>query len=61
VVHDHVTFGHDIETAYLIYEAAEALGNYDEETASICKMLVDHTIRKGWDAEHGGFLKKANT
>jgi cellobiose epimerase len=55
---DHVTFGHDIETAFLIYEAAEALGNYDEETASICKMLVDHTIRQGWDAEHGGFFEK---
>lgn len=55
---DHVTFGHDIETAYLLYEAAEALEMYDEETASICKMLVDHTIRKGWDEENGGFFER---
>jgi mannobiose 2-epimerase len=55
---DHVTFGHDIETAYLLNEAAEALGTYDEETASICQMLVDHTIRKGWDEEHGGFFER---
>ena len=56
--YDHVTFGHDIETAYLLYEAAEALEMYDDETASICQMLVDHTIRKGWDDEHGGFFER---
>jgi mannobiose 2-epimerase len=56
--YDHVTFGHDIETAFLIYEAAEALEMYDEETAAICKMLVDHTIRKGWDAQNGGFFER---
>jgi len=55
---DHVTFGHDIETAFLLYEAAEALDMYDEKTAAICKKLVDHTINKGWDNEHGGFFEK---
>ncbi len=55
---DHVTFGHDIETAFLLYEAAEVLDMYDEKTAAICKKLVDHTISKGWDNEHGGFFEK---
>ncbi len=55
---DHVTFGHDIETAFLLYEAAEALDSYDEKTQKICKKLVDHTIIKGWDNEYGGFFEK---
>ncbi len=52
---DHVTPGHDIETAYLLYEAAHALGWQDDETTiQIAKRMVDHTLDHGWDSEAGG-------
>ncbi len=53
---DHVSFGHDVETAYLMQEATEALGNeHDEKTLAIGKKMVDHALRNGWDNERGGF------
>jgi len=53
---DHVSFGHDVETAYLMLEASEALGlKNDTTTLSIAKKMVDHALRNGWDKERGGF------
>lgn len=53
---DHVTPGHDIETAYLLLEAAHVLGMEDDmETHRIAKKLTDHTLETGWDEEAGGF------
>ncbi|MDZ7720585.1 MAG: AGE family epimerase/isomerase [Balneolaceae bacterium] len=53
---DHVTPGHDIETAYLLLEAAHILGmEEDETTHQIAKKLTDHTLNTGWDDEAGGF------
>jgi len=50
------SYGHDIETAYLLVEAAEALGLQDDEkTWEVARKLVDHALRYGWDAAHGGF------
>lgn len=52
---DHVSFGHDIETAYLILEASEALGNKDDTmTNKTAKKLVDHTLKYGIDRENSG-------
>lgn len=52
---DHITPGHDIETAYLILEAAHALGwENDTTTARITKRLVDHTIETSFDESVGG-------
>jgi mannobiose 2-epimerase len=52
---DHVSFGHDIETAYLILEASAALGNkHDTLTHKVAKKLVDHTLLHGIDPENSG-------
>ncbi|MCW3092611.1 MAG: N-acylglucosamine 2-epimerase [Ferruginibacter sp.] len=53
---DHVSFGHDVETAYLMMEATEALGiKHDPLTMKIGKRMVDHALRNGWDKVLGGF------
>jgi cellobiose epimerase len=54
---DHVSFGHDVETAYLMLEASRALGIRDEsQTLKVGKRMVDHALRNGWDPEKGGFF-----
>lgn len=53
---DHVSYGHDVETAYLMMEASHVLGieeNY--ATWEIGKKMVDHSLRFGWDESTGGF------
>ena len=53
---DEVSFGHDIETAYLLLEASHILGlENDTKTKTIAKKLTDHTIRNGFDNKVGGF------
>jgi mannobiose 2-epimerase len=53
---DHVSFGHDVETAYLMLEASEALGiRNDSTTERYAKQMLDHALRNGWDSAVGGF------
>ncbi|MBM1105103.1 AGE family epimerase/isomerase [Aurantibacter crassamenti] len=53
---DHVSFGHDVETAFLMLEASHILGRKnDTRTEQKAKQMVDHAIRNGWDNEKGGF------
>lgn len=53
---DHVSFGHDVETAYLLLEASHALGiKADTTTEKIAKRMVDHALKNGWDGTAGGF------
>ena len=54
---DHVSFGHDVETAYLMLEAAEALGmRNDPRTLSVAKRMVDHVLAEGRDTVRGGIF-----
>lgn len=54
---DHVSFGHDIETAYLLMEATETLGNKtDSVTLAAAKRMVDHCLRNGYDEKVGGIF-----
>jgi mannobiose 2-epimerase len=53
---EHVSYGHDVETAYLMLEASHALGQpADPETHRIAKKMVDHSLDFGWDQNTGGF------
>lgn len=53
---DHVSFGHDVETAYLMLEASHVVGIKDnEKTIAMGKKMVDHALENGWDDKVGGF------
>ncbi|WP_439482506.1 AGE family epimerase/isomerase [Cyclobacterium plantarum] len=53
---DHVSYGHDVETAYLMMEASHVLGLTDDyKTWEIGKKMVDHALKYGWDEQSGGF------
>src|SRR5690606_10423764 len=42
-------------TAYLMLEAAGALGLEPDTTLQAGKRMVDHALRNGWDEARGGF------
>lgn len=53
---DHVSFGHDVETAYLMLEASHVVGiEHDTATLRAGKKMVDHALNNGWDPAVGGF------
>ncbi|MEJ7644518.1 MAG: AGE family epimerase/isomerase [Chryseolinea sp.] len=57
---DHVSFGHDVETAYLMLESSHILGlENDSVTMKVAKRMVDHALRNGWDDNAGGFYDEA--
>jgi mannobiose 2-epimerase len=56
------SYGHDVETAYLMLETDEVLhGKASETTEGRAKMLVDHALAYGWDATNGGFFQNGTT
>jgi cellobiose epimerase len=53
---DHVSFGHDFETAFLMLEASHVLGLHDDiKTLQTAKRMMDHAIENGFDESVGGF------
>lgn len=55
---DHISYGHDVETAYLMLEASEVAGvKNDTLTLRIAKKMVDHALATGWDKTVGGFYE----
>ncbi|HET6559783.1 MAG TPA: AGE family epimerase/isomerase [Prolixibacteraceae bacterium] len=55
---DHISYGHDVETAFLMLEASEVAGlKEDTLTLRIAKKMVDHAIATGWDKTVGGFYE----
>lgn len=56
---DHISFGHNIETAFLLVEASESLyGKPDSVTLKIAKKLIDHTLNYGFDKDYYGLCDK---
>jgi cellobiose epimerase len=53
---DHVSFGHNYETAFLMLEASYVLQLKDDiRTLTVAKKMLDHAIMYGWDENVGGF------
>ena len=50
------SFGHDLECAWLVLAAAEALGKRNEELEAWALQLCDHAISFGHDTKNGGFF-----
>ena len=49
------TLGHAVETAYLLVDAAAALGRPDDpQTWAVAQRMAEHVLAHGRDREHGG-------
>jgi mannose/cellobiose epimerase-like protein (N-acyl-D-glucosamine 2-epimerase family) len=54
-----VSFGHDVETAFLLLEAADALGIADEpKTQRAARRLVNHALAWGWSPTTGQLYER---
>ena len=58
---DHDSYGHDVETAYLMLETEEVLGQHDPKTEAMARRLVDHALAYGWDENYGGFYREGTS
>ena len=59
---DHDSYGHDVETAYLMLETDELLHNTARPaTERMARLLVNHALAYGWDAKNGGLFREGTT
>ena len=55
------SYGHDLETAYLLTETARVLGREGDALARrAARSLVDHALEVGFDAERGGVYRQGS-
>ena len=56
---DHLSFGHNIETAYLLIDASKTFyGKVDSATLLVAKKLTDHTIKHGFAPNFNGIYDR---
>ncbi len=57
---DKISFGHDIEGSWLLYEAAEALGDKGllERTGNISVLMAKRVYERGVDTQNGGIYNE---
>lgn len=60
-VPDTCSFGHNVETAFLLVESARELGRDDEAAWRMPRMLVDHALAYGWDDACGALHDSGTT
>jgi cellobiose epimerase len=54
------SYGHAMEAAFLMIEAAEVLSSDVEATWDLAKAMVDRTLSVGWDIEHAGMFNEGH-
>lgn len=59
---DEISFGHDIETSWLLIEAAEVLNEYPNKERLIesCLSIAEHTMNFGLDNEYEGLFNEGS-
>jgi mannobiose 2-epimerase len=54
---DSISYGHNLELAWLLLRAAEVLGQSLDTYEDIVRRLVDHAIKYGLDKDYGGVYR----
>lgn len=54
---DEISYGHDIEASWLLWEAAEVLGDeaLKDSVRPVAVAVAETALREGWDESTGGF------
>jgi cellobiose epimerase len=58
---DQASHGHDIEAAFLLRDALDALGESNPEVEAMAKKLAIHALEHAWDSEHNGLVDGPKT
>lgn len=53
-----VSYGHDLETSWLLLDALAALGTHDTELVAIARRLGECSAEWGFDREAGGYFEE---